>query len=178
MELEQDSPDSSPKNNGKMISSTALSSTSNNSLTIGAPGSANSSVKSKEKCEFLNLVRSALIKADRRKKPSKRKIVKNQPLSDAIKLTKPLLIKLIKMAVSILVEEDTLLEIEPPVIICGDIHGQYGDLLDIFERLGWPPNKRYLFMGDYVDRGTQSVDVMALLLYLKCIFPSSVYLLR
>ncbi|ETN85360.1 SH2 domain protein, partial [Necator americanus] len=49
--------------------------------------------------------------------------------------------------------QPSLLEITAPVIVVGDIHGQYADLLNIFEECGWPFEKKYLFLGDYVDRG-------------------------
>uniref|UniRef100_A0A915KAA9 protein-serine/threonine phosphatase n=1 Tax=Romanomermis culicivorax TaxID=13658 RepID=A0A915KAA9_ROMCU len=68
--------------------------------------------------------------------------------------------------------------IKAPTVICGDLHGQYNDLLDIFDSLEWPPKQRYLFMGDYVDRGPQSIEVISLLLYLKVRHPNHVYLLR
>ncbi|KAK8841619.1 hypothetical protein M9Y10_027244 [Tritrichomonas musculus] len=74
--------------------------------------------------------------------------------------------------------EPSLLELESPVCICGDIHGQLCDLLHAFEKGGEPPKTTYLFLGDYVDRGEDSVDVICLLFGLKLLYPDNVYLLR
>lgn len=75
-------------------------------------------------------------------------------------------------------EQKMLIELEAPLRVCGDIHGQYYDLLRIFEYCGYPGEYNYLFLGDYVDRGKQSLETICLLLAYKIKFPTKVYLLR
>jgi len=71
-----------------------------------------------------------------------------------------------------------MLELESPIKICGDVHGQYYDLLRLFEYGGYPPESNYLFLGDYVDRGKQSLETIALLLAYKIKYPENFFLTR
>lgn len=78
----------------------------------------------------------------------------------------------------ILMSQPMLLELSPPVKVVGDIHGQYSDLLRLFEHCGWPPRANYLFLGDYVDRGSHSIETIALLFAFKVKYPQNFFLLR
>ena len=85
---------------------------------------------------------------------------------------------LIDKSLSIIKEQKMLVELEAPLHVCGDIHGQYYDLLRIFEHCGYPGEYNYLFLGDYVDRGKQSLETVCLLLCYKIKYPEKVTLLR
>ncbi|KAL3465481.1 Metallo-dependent phosphatase-like protein [Aspergillus heterothallicus] len=74
--------------------------------------------------------------------------------------------------------QPALLELSAPVKIVGDVHGQYTDLIRMFEMCGFPPASNYLFLGDYVDRGKQSLETILLLLCYKLKFPENFFLLR
>ena len=74
--------------------------------------------------------------------------------------------------------QPALLELSAPVKIVGDVHGQYTDLIRLFEMCGFPPASNYLFLGDYVDRGKQSLETILLLLCYKLKYPENFFLLR
>ena len=70
-------------------------------------------------------------------------------------------------AIDLLVEESNVQKVYPPVTICGDVHGQFFDVLELFKVGGDCPRTNYLFMGDFVDRGFYSVETFLMLLALK-----------
>eukprot|EP00485_Elphidium_margaritaceum_P009112 CAMPEP_0202688442 /NCGR_PEP_ID=MMETSP1385-20130828/3961_1 /ASSEMBLY_ACC=CAM_ASM_000861 /TAXON_ID=933848 /ORGANISM="Elphidium margaritaceum" /LENGTH=702 /DNA_ID=CAMNT_0049343429 /DNA_START=146 /DNA_END=2254 /DNA_ORIENTATION=- len=78
-------------------------------------------------------------------------------------------------------QQPVLLELEGPLKVVGDIHGQYFDLLRIFEHIGFPSANcqvNYLFLGDYVDRGKLSIETITLLFAYKYKYPLNFFLLR
>ncbi|CAN6575914.1 hypothetical protein ACFX13_010311 [Malus domestica] len=95
-----------------------------------------------------------------------------------IQLTEAEIRQLCITAKQVFLRQPNLLELEAPINVCGDIHGQYPDLLRLFEYGGFPPEANYVFLGDYVDRGKQSTETICLLLAYKVKFPDNFFLLR
>ncbi|KAI0052878.1 phosphoprotein phosphatase PPZ [Auriscalpium vulgare] len=100
------------------------------------------------------------------------------------KVSKSLCLKNVEIAAicqaarEVFLSQPTLIELSPPVKIVGDVHGQYSDLIRLFEMCGFPPAANYLFLGDYVDRGKQSLETFLLLLCYKIKYPENFFLLR
>jgi serine/threonine-protein phosphatase PP1 catalytic subunit len=88
------------------------------------------------------------------------------------------IIAVCQAAREVFLNQPTLVELSPPVKIVGDVHGQYSDLIRLFEMCGFPPAANYLFLGDYVDRGKQSLETILLLLCYKVKYPENFFLLR
>ncbi|SOV13391.1 serine/threonine protein phosphatase 2B catalytic subunit A, putative [Plasmodium sp. gorilla clade G2] len=85
---------------------------------------------------------------------------------------------IIKKVIDIVSNEPNLLRLKDPITIVGDIHGQYYDLLKLLEVGGNPDHTQFLFLGDYVDRGSFSIEVLLLLYALKINFPDRIWLIR
>ena len=101
-----------------------------------------------------------------------------QQLMNCIALSENQVKLLCEKAKEIFTQEHNIVEVKSPVTVCGDIHGQFHDFMELFRIGGKSPDTNYLFMGDYVDRGHHSVEVVSLLIALKVRYPNRITVLR
>ncbi|KAJ2512275.1 Protein phosphatase methylesterase 1 [Coemansia sp. RSA 2049] len=86
--------------------------------------------------------------------------------------------KLCEQVKELLMEESNVQPVSSPVTVCGDIHGQFYDVMKLLRVGGEPPETNYIFMGDFVDRGYYSLETFTLLMCLKARWPDKITLLR
>ena len=86
--------------------------------------------------------------------------------------------ELCQKATEILINSDNVAILSCPITICGDIHGQIEDLMELFFVGGDVPETNYIFMGDFVDRGRNSVETFIFLLAMQVKYPERITLLR
>jgi serine/threonine-protein phosphatase PP1 catalytic subunit len=104
--------------------------------------------------------------------------IRSSPPGTSAGLTRDELAWLCDTVQPIFLSQPILLELSVPLTICGDTHGQYPDLIRIFALGGDLPETPYLFLGDYVDRGYQSIETVSLLFLYKIMYPERIFLLR
>ena len=102
----------------------------------------------------------------------------DQLLNETRHLSEAAVADLCSKAQEIFVREANVQPVRSPVTVCGDIHGQFADLVELFRIGGSCPDTNYLFMGDYVDRGYHSVETVTLLVALKVRYPDRITVLR
>ena len=90
----------------------------------------------------------------------------------------PLLIDMLNEAKRLFETEPIVLRVSSPFVIVGDLHGQLLDLFRILQRHGSPPATKYLFLGDFVDRGQFSLETIVLILCMKCLWPANITIIR
>ena len=95
-----------------------------------------------------------------------------------VTLEQDTIFKIIEKAKKIVEEQPMFLRLKAPLTVGTDIHGQYYDLLRFMNDAGPPPDTNYLFLGDYVDRGKQSIETLCLLFAYKIKYPEGVFMLR
>uniref|UniRef100_A0A915PJQ1 protein-serine/threonine phosphatase n=1 Tax=Setaria digitata TaxID=48799 RepID=A0A915PJQ1_9BILA len=104
------------------------------------------------------------------------KLIRNGPKQFPFKFEE--IREILLQGARVFLEEPTLVEVPLPCVVYGDIHGQYSDLHRWFNLNGWPSQVRSVFLGDFVDRGSHGIEVVALLTALKVRFPKNIFLCR
>ena len=82
------------------------------------------------------------------------------------------------MVKAVLAEESNIVTVDAPVYLAGDVHGQFYDVKNLLSKGGGVPQSKFIMIGDFVDRGYNSVETITLLFCLKVKYPDRIYLLR
>ncbi|KAG0770273.1 hypothetical protein G6F57_001959 [Rhizopus arrhizus] len=102
----------------------------------------------------------------------------NKQIGKSVCLNSSEITAICRSVYEIFMNQPALLQLNPGVKVAGDIHGQFFDLIRLFQMCGYPPSTNYLFLGDYVDRGMYSLETILLLLCFKIKYPENFFLLR
>jgi len=94
------------------------------------------------------------------------------------RLKKDDILKIVVAASKLFEEEPNLIRLRDPISVCGDVHGQFFDLIRLMETAGKPKNTKYLFLGDYVDRGQFSTEVVFYLFAHKITYHKTFFMIR
>ena len=138
--------------------------------------------KVKSKCNGIVKLINLLLTFNREELEAKKKLRKQGfGIPFRFSIDENMIFSLAKKVKTILSKESSLLKLKTnnqPIYIFGDIHGQYSDLIRFLELTKLPPKVRLLFLGDYVDRGENNIEVIVLLFALKIKFSKNVYMIR
>ena len=88
------------------------------------------------------------------------------------------ILEICEEAKKIVSDQPVLLRLEAPITIFGDLHGQFSDMQNFLKKSGDPPETQILFLGDYVDRGHNSIEILMQLFSLKILYPDKIWFLR
>ena len=143
----------------------------------------NNNVKQHNFVEFVNHLLTfnkqlELLKAQSQLKHVNETIKDNNSIPFRFNISVNVIIKICDIVIDIFKNEPNILNITAPINVFGDIHGQFSDMIHFLEMTGLPPNQNFLFMGDYVDRGANSIEVCILLFVLKIMYPDNIQVLR
>ncbi|CAN3376946.1 serine/threonine-protein phosphatase PPQ [Diutina rugosa] len=157
---------------GQKPTTRRVSSSSSNSSGSGSPPL----VPTSRKLDIdIDSVIDRLVDVASKKQPSQSQMRRGK---DKLPVTHQEMKYILAKSRQIFLDQPTLLQLSPPVKIVGDIHGQFHDLIRIFNSCGFPPQTNYLFLGDYVDRGYKSLESILLLLCFKIKYPENFFMLR